>query len=768
MKKIYSLTVLLAGSLVAFSQGISLSHLSTYHTGIFDEGAAEIVTYDKTSKKLFFSNADANTIGIIDFSNPASLSLEAEINLDAYGDGVNSVSAYDGVIAVAVEADGTMDRGKIVFFDADGSYLSDVEAGYLPDMVTFTHDGNMVLVANEGEPNDDWTEDPEGSVSIIDVSGGVSNVTQGDVTEILISSYTGSWTDIRNFGPATGPMFEADFQNEDTINFDSVFVNWQQFNIQGGSRQWHEYEFPSNSGMIFARMSGYDGGCQDNEDYLVSESFELTGYTEAHLSFSSAYNFDGPGLRVMISDDFDGVNVLSATWDTLSANWPASGGYTWAQSGEIDLSAYLGEEVNIAFLYRSNSNGCSTWEFDSLMVTGMYTQSANYEPEYIAVSEDNSTAFVNLQENNAMAVINLSSKTITSINPLGYKDHSVSGNGLDASNEDNGINITTYPFKGMYLPDAITSIDINGSTYVLTANEGDSRDYDGYSEEERLKDVDLDPTAFPNASTLQLEENGGRINITTSMGDTDGDGDFDEIYTYGARSFSIWSNTGTLVYDSGDDFEQRIAVAEPDNFNSTNDENDSFDNRSDDKGPEPEAIEVAWINDTAYAFIGLERIGGIMVYDITNPSAPTFVEYVNNRDFTQTDPETEATGDLGCEDVLFIDGLHSSDGKYYIVTSNEISGTVSVFEIMGVAPVDTSDTTTGIIPIVMSESFNMYPNPATSEVRFSEQGNYRVIDVTGRTVMTAVRTRSLDVSELKEGVYIVRNAKGDTRTLIKK
>ena len=160
---------------------------------------------------------------------------------------------------------------------------------------------------------------------------------------------------------------------------------------------------------------------------------------------------------------------------------------------------------------------------------------------YVAISEDNSTAFVAMQENNAVMVVDLLTKELVEAHPLGYKDHSVAGNGLDASNRDDEINITTYPFRGLYLPDAITTIDIAGVTYILTANEGDSRDYDGYSEEERLKDIDLDSTAFPDAATLQEDENGGRINVTTSMGDTDGDGDFDEIYTYGARSFSIWN-----------------------------------------------------------------------------------------------------------------------------------------------------------------------------------------------------------------------------------
>lgn len=759
MKKLYATIIGGTMALFGMAQSISLEHVSTYSTGVFDEGAAEIVTYDKASKRLFFSNADANSIGILDFTDPVNLSLISSIDLSSYGDGVNSVSAYNGVIAVAVQGEEAMDRGHIVFFDSAGTFLSQVEAGYLPDMVTFSHDGMMVIAANEGEPNDEWTEDPEGSVTIIDVSGGVANVSQSNVTELVIGDYTGSWDDVRIY-PEALTVFEDGFQEEDTINFDSVFVHWEQFNIQGSSRNWHEYEYPSGSGLIFARISGFDGGCQDNEDYLVTESFDLSGYDDAILNFSSAYNFSGPGLELLISTDFDGTDLFGATWDTITdlATWPASGGYVWTQSGDVDLSAYLDEEVSLAFQYTSNSGGCATWEFDSVMIQGMHSEADNLEPEYVAISEDNSTAFVVMQENNAVAVIDLNAKSITDVQPLGTKDHSVAGNGLDASDKDDEINITTYPFKGMYLPDAITSITIDGTTYYLTANEGDSRDYDGYSEEERLEDLDLDPTAFPDAATLQDETNGGRIKVTTSMGDTDGDGDYDEIYTYGARSFTIWSTTGSVVFDSGDDFEQQLAVLEPDNFNSANDENDSFESRSDDKGPEPEAIEVATINGEHYAFIGLERMGGIMMYNITDPTSPTFVQYINNRDFSVEDVETEAVGDLGCEDVLFIDGQFTADSNFYLVTSNEVSGTVSVFQIVGAV---------GIDKIKEVSSFSVFPNPSSGVLNFSVKGDYTIMDMSGRQLKTVTNKNTLDVTDLSGGVYIVTDQNGAAMTFVK-
>ena len=206
-------------------------------------------------------------------------------------------------------------------------------------------------------------------------------------------------------------------------------------------------------------------------------------------------------------------------------------------------------------------------------------------------------------------------------------------NGLDASNRDDAINITHWPVRGLYQPDAIAHFQSMGETFLITANEGDARDYECFSEEARVADLALNSEVFPNPDFLQADENLGRLKTTTATGDTDGDGRHDIIFNYGARSFSIWTVDGELVFDSGDDFEQITARLLPDNFNSTNDENESFDNRSDDKGPEPEGVTVGRINGRVYAFIGFERVGGIIVYDVTSPYAPEFVQYLNTRNF---------------------------------------------------------------------------------------------------------------------------------------
>ncbi len=302
------------------------------------------------------------------------------------------------------------------------------------------------------------------------------------------------------------------------------------------------------------------------------------------------------------------------------------------------------------------------------------------EPEYITVDANNRFAYVSLQENNALAVIDIKHGYCIRILPLGLKDFSEPGYGLDASDKDDKININNWPVYGMYMPDAISSYNFKGRTFIVTANEGDSRDYDGYSEELRVKDLELDPAIFGDVSELQSNENLGRLKTTSALNKFNDQNQVQKILSYGARSFSIFTHYGKKVYDSGDDFEKITSSVYVNDFNSTNDENGSFDGRSDDKGPEPEALVLGEINGKTIAFIGLERIGGIMAYDITNPRKVKFLNYVNNRNFN-VEAESEEAGDLGVEGLVFVNASQSPSHKPLLISSNEISGTISVFEI---------------------------------------------------------------------------------------
>ncbi|MGN9785111.1 choice-of-anchor I family protein [Nonomuraea sp. ZG12] len=288
------------------------------------------------------------------------------------------------------------------------------------------------------------------------------------------------------------------------------------------------------------------------------------------------------------------------------------------------------------------------------------------EPEYVTVEGD--TAWVTLQENNALAVVDLRRGTVRDIAALGLKDHAAAGNGLDASDKDDKIDIRPHPVKGMYLPDAIADFSSRGRTYLVTANEGDTRDWDCYTDEVRVKDLKLSSSAFPDAAELQKDTELGRLTVAADS-PKDADGAHTALHVFGTRSLSIRSASGELVWDSGDELERLIARELPEHFNTDNEEDD-FDSRSDNKGPEPEGVTVGTIKGRTYAFVGLERVGGVVAYDVTDPRRPRLADYVNTRD-----------GDLGPEGLAFVPAHDSPTRRPLLVVGNEVSGTTSTYEI---------------------------------------------------------------------------------------
>lgn len=492
-------------------------------------GVSEIVDFDPATNRMFTTNAEAGIIDIIDLSDPTTPTRVTTIPATALGNGTpNSVAVNDGLVAVAVAANPEQDPGSVFFFDTDGNpgTPASVQVGALPDMVTFTPDGTKILTANEGEPNDDYTVDPDGSVSIITVS-----------------------------------------------DFSVVTVGFDDFNVGG----------PRHTEL-------FDAGSRTN----------------------------GGTVRVFGND-------------------------------------------------------------------GNQTVAQDLEPEYIAVSDDSALAYVMLQENNAVAIINLSDNSVVDIIGQGFKDHNNAANPLDVSNEDGAINIANYDVLGMYQSDAIDYFTTNGQGFVITANEGDARDYDGFSEEVRAGDLTLDPTQYPADQAAALE----RLRVTDAIVGYDangnpisgdgGDDTFEQLYSYGARSFSIWNGaTGQLVFDSGSQFGEIVARDVPAFFNANYDTDTNsfeFDARSDDKGTEPEGVTVGTVNGTPYAFIGLERQGGVMAYNISNPTAPEFVGYVFDVDFAA------GTGDISPEGIKFVDAADSPTGNALLLVSHEISGTVAIWQV---------------------------------------------------------------------------------------
>ncbi|MBU59965.1 MAG: alkaline phosphatase [Alcanivorax sp.] len=582
---------------------VKLNFLGRHSSGQFDESAAEIPAYHAGSQRLFVVNANKGALDILSLADPANPTLEDTLLTDdiSAGSEVNSVAVHGDLVAVAVQAGTKTDTGFLALYDANSlERISFVPVGALPDMVAFTPDGGYVLTANEGEPNDDYSVDPEGSISVIDIS---------------------------------------------------------------------DPENPVESRATFTAFNGQ----------------------EADLKAA--------GVRI------------------------------------------YGPNANVA---------------------------RDLEPEYIAIADDSATAWVTLQENNALAKLDIASATVTDILPLGEKDLSLDGNGIDASDEDGEINIRTFDgVVGLYQPDAIHAYSAGGSTWLVTANEGDARAWgedndaywgtegsgcagdpsQGFVEEFRVKHLvhadgfdrrcgddlppqlrDLAAGGLLNPDTFgycgatagdpgdcREDDVLGRLNITWTEGyrkhengdpmlftaagvQDDANGDrlmYDTLYAYGGRSFSIWDEDGGLVFDSGDAIEQFLASDEcmlgtqrsipcKDYFNSGHDEGDDFDSRSDAKGPEPEGLTLAGLGDKTFLFLGLERMGGVLVYDITDPTAPVRVEYLNTRDDWATE-DTEsvlaAAGDLGPEGLVFIPAEDAPGDTPLLVVGYEVSGTTAVYQV---------------------------------------------------------------------------------------
>jgi LVIVD repeat len=308
------------------------------------------------------------------------------------------------------------------------------------------------------------------------------------------------------------------------------------------------------------------------------------------------------------------------------------------------------------------------------------------EPEYVTI--EGGTAFVTLQENNAIAEIKLGRGRVAAIRALGTKDHSVAGNGFDATDRPapGAVNIRTWPVKGLYMPDGISHFRAGGKTYLITANEGDAREWPGLPRDDpRARDQVPATAPIPgwNAAlapeTLPLRDNNllGRLRISRTDG-LNAAGQYGALYSFGARSATIWSEDGAFVSDTGDMFEQKTSLV-PNAFNTDNSA-DAFDSRSPAKGPEPEGVAVGKIDGHRYAFVGLERPGGFMVLDVTDPAAPTFVQWANNRTYPAAPSATPAGPDLGPEIIRFVDEDDSLTDTPLVIVANEVSGTVTIYE----------------------------------------------------------------------------------------
>lgn len=594
---LFAATLIASATLAACGGGedtVELEFLGRYSTGQFGVSAAEIPAYDADSKRVFVVNALSGRVDVLDLSQPAQPTKVGEIAAEGVlaGAVVNSVAVHKGVVALAIEAPVKTDPGRVALYRAkDLSLIGSVTVGAQPDMLSFTPNGKQLLVANEGEPSDDYQTDPQGSVSVIDVSR-----------------------------PASPSVRTAGFG---------------AFNGQAAALR-----------AKGVRLYGPDASvAQDLEPEYI------------------AIDEDGKTAWVTLQEN-NALARLDIARATITDIVPLGSKDHGKAGNELDASDADGKTINIR-----------AWP---------------------------------------------------------------------------GV-------RGLYLPDAIAAYKTKGRHYLVTANEGDARAWgednaaywagdasQGFVEEFRVKHLVnrngwsgragddlppqlnalaagglLNPSTFGycgavdgNPGNCRADDQLGRLNITWTMGyRTHPDGSpmmfsaagvpdaggnrlmYDQLYSYGARSFSIWDDKGQLVWDSGAEFEKFFASADcklgtkrnipcADFFNSGHDEGNAKDSRSDAKGPEPEGIALGRIEDRTLAFIGLERMGGVLVYDITDPKAPKRLDYLNTRDeWLSNPPELATAGDLGPEGLTFIPAHQSPNGKPLLVVGNEVSGTTSVYQL---------------------------------------------------------------------------------------
>ena len=326
------------------------------------------------------------------------------------------------------------------------------------------------------------------------------------------------------------------------------------------------------------------------------------------------------------------------------------------------------------------------------------------EPEYAAFSADSTYAYVTLQENNSIATVDVESGTIINIVGLGVKNHNLFNAGLDSSDRDNKIDIVARNIQGMYLPDAIGTIDAGGNTYMVTANEGDAREYACLlggtdatkveAEDPRLADV-ADTTVD---STFKGSGIAGRMKVTQfSPANISGETirsttKVKDAFSFGTRSFTVWKsnlNNGVFpadrVFDSGDAIERIITQERPlgvfnADWNTSTGFINSFESRSASKGPEPEGLAIGKAYGRTWMVLALERDNGLMLYDMTNPVKPMFRQYIN-LSIPGGDIQVGSAGDVSPEGVLFLEAAQSPTGKPMVVVSYELSGSVAFFEV---------------------------------------------------------------------------------------
>ena len=573
---------------------IQLQLLGRYSSGEYDVSAAEIPVYDPQNRQIFVVNANNGAVDILDASDLANPALKSTLDVsDIAPDAVvNSIAFHNGLLAVAIGASPKTAPGFAAIYDATTlARLSVTQVGALPDMLTFTPDGNYLLVANEGEPSDNYQIDPEGSVSVIQLDGSeMIAVRTADFTAFNSQEQALKAAGVRIFGP--GASVAQDMEPEYiTVGADS-------------STAWVALQ--ENNAL--AKL--------DIANASITDILPL-GFKD--------HGLEGNGLAA--SDDEAVINIRA---------WPGVVGMYHPDS----IASYSLD--GRTYIITANEGDARAWGEDNQAYWDG-DASQGFVEELRLKHLVNTSGFARRVGDDMPAQLNqLAAGAL--LNPEIFAYCGASAGEPGDCREDDQLGRLTVSWVDGYRQDA------NG-----------------------------DPVLFDASGT----ENPAGDRLM-----------YDQVYAFGGRSFAIWDEDGNLVWDSGDQFEQFIAsdaclagsdrsIPCKDFFNSNHSAADSFGNRSDNKGPEPEGIVIGQLGEKTFAFIGLERMGGVFAYDISNPAAPILVDYLNTRDDFILDPETNlaAVGDLGPEGLYFVPAADSPNGEALLIVGNEVSGTTAIMQI---------------------------------------------------------------------------------------
>lgn len=388
---------------------------------------------------------------------------------------------------------------------------------------------------------------------------------------------------------------------------------------------------------------------------------------------SDDLSFDPPGTVSVIT--------LALTGNTLPVFSAANVGASSLAAVELDFEIFDIKRLD-----------------DSIRIFNQLSGSAllDLEPESIALESSGYVAWIVLQENNAVARVDIGDADdddsndnleITDVLGLGYSDAFTAADGFDGSASDSAIRIIQHPVRQLRLADGVANFHKDGIEYLVMANEGSKRTFAQFDEVSSVAAVTLDFTAFPTRANLQESKNIGRLEISTVDADTDGDGDIDVLYAFGSRSFTIYdvSSTSGIVelFDSRAQIETIVASRNPVAHNAADKANQSFDSQSIKAGPTPEGVAVGEINGRHYAFVTLEQTGGVMMWELLDIDSPTFKAMGNTRDYSVSinGGNFATAGDMGPGHVQFVPASSSPTETDLVIVSNEVSGTVSLFQV---------------------------------------------------------------------------------------